>query len=62
MNEYNKETSVSKDIKIMIKKLKDQGLKENQDFRVVYFNNQAEVKFIKKNKWEHQEPKNNHTI
>ena len=38
----------SKDIRIMIKKLKAKGLRENQDFRVVYFNEKAELKVFKK--------------
>jgi len=35
-------------IKEKIKKLKQKGLKENKDFRVVYFKDEAELKFIKK--------------
>jgi len=31
-----------------LKELKEQGLKENIDFRVVYFSNKSEVQMIRK--------------
>jgi len=35
-------------IKNKIKKLNDQGLKENKDFRIMYFSNWFEIKYIKR--------------
>ena len=42
--------TMSEILKKKLKKLSDNGLKENKDFRVIYFGNWFEIKYIKNSK------------